>query len=336
VRKIYVTSVFPPSLGNTLASEAQAWLAKASNGSWQSAPSPGEAEFIVFLEQHWNDDPLNLNAVVWARRWTRKFRVPAVLYHDWDWAYPLMPGLYPGLGRQLYLAGRTETWSYIKQLRENAAITSAPPGEGRFLYSFVGNLRSHPIRGELMKLTDSRALLAASPNRTGDDMSLAAEDKFFVEYASVIAESKFVLCPRGISPTSYRLLEAMKAGRCPVIISDDWVPPAGPAWNDFSIVVPEAEVKNIPTLLRQLEPEAERRGAAARRAWDEFYSEDRKFDHFFSRCSELAGGGGLPPWNLLKSMSALRKAGAGLLFRSLRSLGKTRRESAEESGERAA
>jgi len=40
-------------------------------------------------------------------------------------------------------------------------------------------------------------------------------------YARLIANSKFVLCPQGVGPSSLRLFETLLMGRAPVIISDE-------------------------------------------------------------------------------------------------------------------
>jgi hypothetical protein len=61
-----------------------------------------------------------------------------------------------------------------------------------------------------------------------------------------IAWSKFVLCPRGYACSRWRLFETMMAGRVPVIISDQWVPPEGPAWERFSVRVSQKHVAQPP------------------------------------------------------------------------------------------
>ena len=62
------------------------------------------------------------------------------------------------------------------------------------------------------------------------------------EYVDDILSSKFVLCPRGWSPATYRLFEVMELGRCPVIISDDWVPIDGVPWQECCIVIKEKDI----------------------------------------------------------------------------------------------
>ena len=98
-----------------------------------------------------------------------------------------------------------------------------------------------------------------------------------MDFATIMAESKFMLCPRGIGTSSYRLFETMEAARAPVVISDHWVPPPHINW-DFIVRVKQRDIKKIPDLLRSISDEADERGAAARKAWCQAYGPDVLFD----------------------------------------------------------
>jgi hypothetical protein len=63
----------------------------------------------------------------------------------------------------------------------------------------------------------------------------------------------------------------------PVILSDDWIAPAGPAWEKFSIRVRESEYAAIPRLLEQREAEAIEMGERARQEWEEWFSDEVLF-----------------------------------------------------------
>ena len=93
-------------------------------------------------------------------------------------------------------------------------------------------------------------------------------------YWSIMARSQFVLCPRGYGSSSFRLFEAMQCGRAPVIVSDAWVPPAGPDWSAFSLRIPERKLAQIPQILAQHEDEAARMGELARKAWQQWFSDE--------------------------------------------------------------
>jgi hypothetical protein len=106
-------------------------------------------------------------------------------------------------------------------------------------------------------------------------------------YGDIIARSKFVLCPRGYACSSWRLFETMKAGRVPVIISDQWVPPAGIAWECFSIRVRQNRVAQIPEMLERYEPKAATMGRLARVAWEEWFSQETSFHRIVEWCLHL-------------------------------------------------
>ena len=87
--------------------------------------------------------------------------------------------------------------------------------------------------------------------------------------------------------SSWRLFETLKAGRVPVIISDQWVPPEGPAWESFSVRVPERNVAAIPTLLERLEPRAAEMGCQARRAYEHWFAAETAFHTVVGACLEI-------------------------------------------------
>ena len=106
-------------------------------------------------------------------------------------------------------------------------------------------------------------------------------------YAETLCRSKFVLCPRGLGTATFRLFEAMQAGRAPVIVSDGWVPPEGPRWEEFSLRVRERDVRQIPALLEARESEHARMGALARRAWEEFFAPEVRFARLGELCRSI-------------------------------------------------
>jgi hypothetical protein len=108
--------------------------------------------------------------------------------------------------------------------------------------------------------------------------------------------SKFVLCPRGLSPASIRLFEAMCAGRVPVVLSDEWVAPDGPKWDNFCVFVPERDAASVPRLLEEREGDAIKMGLAARREWEIYFSPEVIFHRVVELCLELQRARTLPDW----------------------------------------
>ena len=79
----------------------------------------------------------------------------------------------------------------------------------------------------------------------------------------------------------------MKAGRVPVIISDQWVPPEGPSWSECSIRIPEAEVLSIPETLERREFDSAKLALAARNTWEEWFSADVVFHRIVEWCMAI-------------------------------------------------
>jgi len=61
----------------------------------------------------------------------------------------------------------------------------------------------------------------------------------------------------------------MQVGRVPVVLSDDWAPPAIGDWSEFSIRVAECDVESLPALLAAREADAVALGTRARRVREE-------------------------------------------------------------------
>jgi hypothetical protein len=137
-------------------------------------------------------------------------------------------------------------------------------------------------------LDDTSSALPANERKPFPMVDYEQQDK--MRYGDIIARSQFVLCPRGYASSTWRLYETMKAGRVPVIISDQWVPPIGPAWETCSIRVREKDIAKIPHLLEVYESRAEVMGQCARRVWEEWFSIQTVFHRIVEWCLVLKAG----------------------------------------------
>jgi hypothetical protein len=117
-----------------------------------------------------------------------------------------------------------------------------------------------------------------------DDETRSALER---QYVDVATRSRFVLCPRGLGASSIRLFEMMRMGRAPVIISDEWTPPDGPDWEAFSVRVAEADVDELPDILRARADAADQMGERARRCWEDWFSEEVTFHRVTNWCLDL-------------------------------------------------
>src|SRR5205823_9816563 len=135
-----------------------------------------------------------------------------------------------------------------------------PGQELPYLFSFMGCARNAEVRAKLSTIRHPRSFF----QNTAQDFDRILDRKmdrrerldYDRRYAELTKASKFVLCPRGLSPSSIRLFETMRMGRVPVILADGWVPPIGPRWDDFSIRVHERDFAMVPQLLEEREGKA--------------------------------------------------------------------------------
>lgn len=196
-----------------------------------------------------------------------------------DNTLPKVPGVYTNIPQHLHKIPIYQYGFYI-QVMDNNRITHKPFSNCKHLFAFAGSVQNFPsIRQQIVKLDYPRSFLT--------DTSTHGISLSFDNYNDLLAESKFILCPRGIAPSSFRCFEAMKAGRVPVIISDDWFPLVGVDWESFSLHVRENEIATIPKLLEMLEPEAEAMGLKARQVWEKNFSLEAGFNWLVDTCLEI-------------------------------------------------
>jgi hypothetical protein len=255
--------------------------AENAAASHSVAGSPAEADVVLLVDcQYVPHDPglraLRRNPLF------RRFREKTLIYDERDVPWPAWPGVFMSMPRNELVPAFQKPWLYAMAPFPRIE-PQAPPD---LLFSFVGS-PSHPVRRAVADLHHERAQVETVAGFTFYD----PEGLEFVErrrrYDELIARSKFVLCPRGKGASSIRLLEVLAAGRVPVIISDDWMPPEGPDWQTFSILCPEKDVGAIPALLEEREADFEELAAAARRIYSEWFSRERTFARIGDLCAAL-------------------------------------------------
>jgi hypothetical protein len=166
------------------------------------------------------------------------------------------------------------------------------------LWSFVGSVETCPdVRGPVLALDDDRALARDTDRWTQElrwhtkGLKRELRQKAQDDYADTLHRSKFVLCPRGRGPATIRLFEAMRAARCPVIVSDEWLPPSGIDWDTCAIRVSERDTPAIPKLLRAREEEAVGMGRQARAIWERHFAPPRMLNTLVEACVDIRSRG---------------------------------------------
>jgi hypothetical protein len=226
----------------------------------------------------------------------KKFKDRSVILDRDDRALPLAKGLYGDIHAAWFNQRKHGAAPYVEHYLWNGRLDppldrrSAVDGNEQHLFSFVGDVKTdRRTRGRVLTLQHPRAFLrntsGVNPWKDTD-----RKERWRTEYAAAIHRSKFVLCPRGLSTSTIRVYEVMRAGKVPVIIADGWMPPPGPDWQSFSVRVAEQDIERIPALLEKLEPEAEAMGARARQNWEDWFSEAVLFDRLVDWCLAIRDG----------------------------------------------
>lgn len=236
---------------------------------------PDDAELILFV----GSSEVNFTDIRQSNIYL-KYRHKSVLYFSGDKLVPLLPGLYPCLEANRFgIKTLSRASSYYLRVTDNTTLDIEQSiHDAKYLFSFMGNCANHPIRKKLMGLSHQRAFLYDSSTTR-----YVHSDYDNATYLESLEQSEFVLCPRGIGVSSWRLFETMRAGRVPVIISDNWIEPAGPNWSTCSIRIKESDINSIVSLLEEHEDKACQFAANARKEWERYYSSETVFNSIITQ-----------------------------------------------------
>jgi len=217
----------------------------------------------------------------------KRFREKCFLFCSNDFVIPFLPGIYASIEKR-WLSPRIRSGFYLG-VSENLFVDFTESREDLpYLYSFLGSADTHPLRRSLANLSHPRGYFhdtsANYADVLGGKLSPAEMRDYWRRYAEIAKSSKFILCPRGMGASSVRLFDAMRMGRVPVILSDEWVEPEGPSWSKFSLRVRESEVASIPHLLERFESRAAEMGTFAHAQWEEWFSPGVSFHRVVEWC----------------------------------------------------
>lgn len=262
----------------------------------QTTDDPDAADVILFVE---NCAPITHYIEALQHPVYRAHPEKCFLFTRSDAPVPFLPGIYASISRRWYDPARTRSGFYL-DLFDKEFITYDPSLTDRdYLYSFIGQMSTHPVREALAELSHSSQFIQDTSNYWPyGDLDEPTRSRLEEQYVDVAQRSRFVLCPRGRGTSSIRLFEMMQMGRPPVIISDEWVPPEGPDWNEFSLRVAEEDVSQIPRLLAAHADEAIEMGRKARQAWEAWFSPETCFHRVTEWCLELKASKQDSSWGL--------------------------------------
>lgn len=240
-----------------------------------------EADVVFFATNH-SFPPVGLGII--TERAFRQNVARSVVFDSGDDPSPIIGGLCASWPSSDKTLGRAAGWCYHHPTSAETKIQRQRWDQTpSFLWSFFGSQNTHPVRSELLRVKDREAFLEDTSERSLPNlMGLTPADEkeeFHNRYVAVMKRSAFVACPRGKGPSSMRIFEAMRAGRAPVIISDDWTPPPFVAWEECSLRLPEADVHHLPDFLRAHRGNAWEMGQRAREEWERVFGPTGLFHH---------------------------------------------------------
>jgi len=252
-------------------------------GIHQLTDEPARADIILFIENcgttaHYVHE-------VRHHPFYREYPEKCLVHTRDDFPIPYLPGIYASLRHRWYNPTRVRAGGYTRAF-DHDFIRHEPDHKRRdYLYSFLGKGNTHPIRQTILGLThDRQYLLDTSPFWPYGELSDEEQKELQNRYRDVSLRSKFILAPRGLGTSSIRLFESLRMGRPPVIIADEWVPPEGPRWSNFSIRIPESEANRIPEILEAHEDKAGKMGKRAREAWEDWFGQEAYFHRTVDWC----------------------------------------------------
>lgn len=231
-------------------------------------------------------------------------RNPSICFaiSDADHPMPLLHGIYISNTKSLNFKSRFRTGCYglypdplqNKFIKETSGQAYLHPK--KFLYSFIGQ-DSSDIRLNLFNKKSNREDVCIINSTNDFNLYTSAEVNKRNQlqlYHDTIAESKFALCPKGTSPASLRLFEVMKMGVAPVIISNEWILPRGPRWQDFAIFVKEKKIDQLDSLLAEKENDYIAMGKKAQEAYEQFFADKVYFDYLVDQVVSIKNNQKIP------------------------------------------
>jgi hypothetical protein len=264
---IYLTTTAEESDWNPYALANFERILNSSTSSRQHAiaDSATKADLILFVGSKciYHSDIINSAPY-------QQYPQKSVIFDLQDITIPHLPGLYANIPSHLHQYPIYEYGFYPRVYDNELLEQRADFSDCKYLFSFVGNANNYPqVRQKILTLTHPEAYLKDS---------FSENTKLERSYTDILKLSKFVLCPRGIAASTFRLFETMRSARVPVIIADDWMPPVGIDWNEFSIRISENDLDSIPDRLERLEANAQSMGQRAFDCWQANFAAETSFD----------------------------------------------------------
>jgi len=287
-RRVYVTPAEAhPFAWNQYSLSLRALADVARPRIHELVATPDDADMIIVTDFQDDDVCASLRANQVLARYPDK----CFVYTQLDRTAPLVRGVYASVPRSPFDLGRLRAGCYVYEACEwrNQFVSAeaAARTEKDLLLSFVGRA-SAKVRVQLLTTDWHRPdVVVTQPRYNHWDRHTPDRAAHQRRYVETLARSRFVICPRGEGSSSERLFEVMEMGLVPVIISDSWVAPVGPKWEDFSVRVAERDVANVVSIVERYESRYRQRGRLARDEWLRWFSPQAQFNSIVEACADI-------------------------------------------------
>jgi hypothetical protein len=279
-------------------------LNRGGGAQHRLAESPAAADIILLVDEVLGTD--HFYRRIRKDPAVRNFREKCFIFTTHDRVIPFFPGIYASLPKSSADFSRQRAGFYLpsefnKHLKYGGEIDAGCD----LLFSYVGRNDFKPERDWLLGLREGKGFVRDTFTGRGDaPAKFGLPEKNTHElYAAASRRSVFVLCPRGYGVCSIRLFETMMLGRVPVILSDDWTPPADVDWNGFSVCIRERGDPRLLERLQDLLPRAKEMGSLARQTWLKFFAGDAAVERIVGECLDLLATRTFPEkWARLRAL----------------------------------
>lgn len=212
-----------------------------------------------------------------------------------DAAAGLLRGAYSCLPKNRFDPALHAAAPFLVQPNEQVlALAGTRRAPAAHLATWRGNPKSNrPIRERL--LGQYSGATGFKVEATQSWLNHGVDEKLY--YVQLVRSGKFSLCPAGWAAASIRIFESMALGVAPVIIADEFVEPAGPDWQAFSLRVKESDLASLESILQQYAGRHEAMGERAYEAWCKHFHPSRLVAYYADtllRCMRTSAGSGSP------------------------------------------
>jgi len=263
----------------------------SDNSKYKITNDPIKADVILVCDVGF----LNYGENILKNKFIKKFLNKCFILSITDRPIPVFRGILTSGEKSFINFGRIRTISYNgysdnfkNPFISNYSFEDNPNIKKEYFFSFIGR-DSDPVRKEIFNIKYKRKdiFLLDSTNTFNlyeTNIDFLNKQK---QYCDVMIRSKFVLCPRGWGATSFRLFEAMKLGLVPVIISDEWILPKGPKWEDFSIIISKKDIMHLEEKMLERENDFAEMGLLAKNAFDKYFEDNVIFEKIILDCLDI-------------------------------------------------